>query len=140
MRKTIAVVLTVFTALSVMIGLPFYLFGLAGSHPAPFIVMAVCHVIALASGVFAIQKRKAWVVFCAALIGWNAAAFWNKSYWAESNQAECEQMRKDPACIESETGFTCQDSQTFGNLVTSKAGCAGVSRDTSVSGDSELRK
>lgn len=44
-------------------------------------------------------------------------------FWKETNATFCQNLRDDPYCIETETGFICAEPSFSGNMVTSSSVC-----------------
>ncbi len=103
-----------------------YFSGLSGDNPVPHVIMLVGHALVIVSAWLAQKRRKFYI-----LIAIGAAMFFfgqrlDKAFWKEHNSNLCLQLRADPLCVESPTGFRCKEPSPLGNLTVGKGICDSV--------------
>lgn len=138
--KGVAILLLVVGLLSIPVVLVGLLFGMAGSNPADSMVMTSGCILYLLGAACGVRKRQ-WLYLCAIGIGmFLVGNYHDKQYWQKENQEFCLQARKDPYCIEMDSGFRCAEPSPLGNLTASLRDCPALRPDQREASNSNKRK
>ncbi len=94
-----------------ILALPFagfgFVFGLAGSTAQYFVVMGIGYAGVLLGGVATLEKVKYFPAMLVALVILIAGVMLDALFWKKHNRQLCEDIRSNPACVETEHGFDC---------------------------------
>jgi hypothetical protein len=100
-----------------------YLFAFSGSHPGPIFFMAAGHTLVLIFSHLAKKNSKMFVGVAVGVVCMIGGYWFDKNFWKRENESLCQQLKSDPLCVESETGFTCSQLSRLGGFSVGKGIC-----------------
>lgn len=111
MQKTIKIGSIVIFIIS-LLAIPLFgiaiLFGLAGSNPSHFIIIALGYIGLITSSFVCIFRYKFFPAIIISILIIISGSAWDIIFWKNENSKLCEELRADPTCIENQEGFVCQ--------------------------------
>ena len=101
----------------------YYLFAMSGSNPQPAVAMLISHVVFVVCSFLSRNKPRLLIGTVVGLIAFLVSYQADKKFWSDHNQNLCQELRSDPQCMESPTGFSCNESKKLGNFTTGIGVC-----------------
>jgi len=103
---------------------PMALFGLGGSDPFNFVLMALGFLAGPICLVVAFWKKKALVGVILSYVLIYVGVIRDQQFWKKTNSDLCQKLRSDPYCTEVDTGgFSCSEPSELGNFMTGSRIC-----------------
>lgn len=85
------------------------IFGLGGSTSKYYLMMAVGYNLAIIFSVITLYSNKFMLGIVFSTLIFLFGVYLDNQFWVKDNAGFCDELRGNPSCIESETGFYCDD-------------------------------
>ena len=107
--KAVNIIILVLLSLSLPVMGIGILFGLAGSNSEHFVIISIGYIVGLIFSIVTIFRPKyiygSFSGVALILLGFTL----NDNFWSNQNKGLCADLRAEPTCVESKTGFNCTD-------------------------------
>ena len=106
---TFLVILALFSPILLIV----ILFGISGGATTEYyLMMAVSYILAIVFSLLALRNKKFLFGVVFSIFTFSLAGHFIDQFWAKHNAELCVELRKNPSCIESKTGFRCDGFST----------------------------